>query len=390
MILDAVSNFDTGSVMSALRLFRVARLFRLVRFLKGLNRLFNAFILSLPKLANVGSILFLLIFLFAVLGVDIFAKVRLLGAHNEQANFKSFWRAIITLLRCMTGEAWNDLMHSIRSDKFTFESVAGLPCSTRMDITAQNYDELLDLGYLQETYECGAGWTVMLYFVVYTVVVSIIMINLFVAVIFEGFEDSQKSEERAVLTLCSEVWRKYDPDLKLVIPLHDALAFISEVIFKHDGKRLFREKNNRDQATVDVGYASALRLRVASDDGVHFRSAIIAVLRYAVVLGGQSRDQSRRIAREMDSMEDAEFPHQEYVESKLGGLQKKHDAAVHASVGEVLSFEEKLAALKIQRRFKERVERRRMKDDRRHLRGRKRAAEEANIRWDALRAYAPE
>merc|ERR1719316_1222348 len=109
MILDAVSNFDTGSVMSALRLFRVARLFRLVRFLKGLNRLFNAFILSLPKLANVGSILFLLIFLFAVLGVDIFAKVRLLGAHNEQANFKSFWRAIITLLRCMTGEAWNDL-----------------------------------------------------------------------------------------------------------------------------------------------------------------------------------------------------------------------------------------------------------------------------------------
>ena len=46
---------------------------------------------------------------------------------------------------------------------------------------------------------------------------------------------------------------------------------------------------------------------------MHFRSAIIAVLRYAVVLGGQSRDQSRRIAREMDSMEDAEFPHQEYV-----------------------------------------------------------------------------
>ena len=36
----------------------------------------------------------------------------------------------------------------------------------------------------------------------------------------------------------AEVWRKYDPDLKLVIPLHDALAFISEVIFKHDGKRL--------------------------------------------------------------------------------------------------------------------------------------------------------
>ena len=46
-----------------------------VKFLKGLSRLFNAFLLSLFKLFNVGCILMLLLGLYAVLGVELFAKV---------------------------------------------------------------------------------------------------------------------------------------------------------------------------------------------------------------------------------------------------------------------------------------------------------------------------
>ena len=41
---------------------------------KGLNRLFTALLLSLPKLINVGGILLLFFFLFSILGVQLFAK----------------------------------------------------------------------------------------------------------------------------------------------------------------------------------------------------------------------------------------------------------------------------------------------------------------------------
>merc|ERR1711904_488569 len=99
---------------NAFRIFRIARLFRLVRFLKGLNQLMRAFILSVPKLCNVALIMGLLIYLFAVLGVSLFAKVGYVdGMHNDQANFRTFGGAFSVLVRSMTGEAWNEIMHEL-------------------------------------------------------------------------------------------------------------------------------------------------------------------------------------------------------------------------------------------------------------------------------------
>ena len=59
-------------------MFRVIRLFRLVRFLQGLSQLAGAFLLSIPKLMNVAAILLLCLFLFAILGMNLFCKVLML------------------------------------------------------------------------------------------------------------------------------------------------------------------------------------------------------------------------------------------------------------------------------------------------------------------------
>ena len=45
----------------------------------GLNHLFNAFLTSIPKLLNVAMILLLLLFLFSVLGLHVFAKNSFIG-----------------------------------------------------------------------------------------------------------------------------------------------------------------------------------------------------------------------------------------------------------------------------------------------------------------------
>merc|ERR1719478_1511583 len=115
---------NVSTVTQAVRIFRIARLFRLVRYLKGLNQLFNALLLSIPKLANEAVILTLLLYLYCVTGVELFAVVKSNGlAHDSKANFRSFFHAFMTLVRSMTGEAWNEIMHDLSRDKYYFESL---------------------------------------------------------------------------------------------------------------------------------------------------------------------------------------------------------------------------------------------------------------------------
>ena len=42
-----------------------------------------------------------------------FALLRFHGPVNEYANFRTPGRAVLALLRCFTGEGWNELMHSL-------------------------------------------------------------------------------------------------------------------------------------------------------------------------------------------------------------------------------------------------------------------------------------
>merc|ERR1719421_1093727 len=119
-IISVTSKVQMASAMSAIRAFRIARLFRLVRFLKGLNRMFTALLLSLPKLINVGGILLLFFFLFSVLGVQLFAKTKFHGPHGLHANFRDPLRAFLTLCRSVTGEGWNEMMHALARDDAFF------------------------------------------------------------------------------------------------------------------------------------------------------------------------------------------------------------------------------------------------------------------------------
>lgn len=58
--------------LNLLRIFRVARVFRLIPKAKGLRTLFQTLLVSLPALGNVGSVLFLFFFIFAVMGMNLF------------------------------------------------------------------------------------------------------------------------------------------------------------------------------------------------------------------------------------------------------------------------------------------------------------------------------
>lgn len=77
IILSNATTFSVGPSTTVIRSFRIGRIFRLVKKYKELRQIFNAFVLAIPALANVGGLLFLFLFLYSVLGISIFAKVKL-------------------------------------------------------------------------------------------------------------------------------------------------------------------------------------------------------------------------------------------------------------------------------------------------------------------------
>jgi hypothetical protein len=68
---------------------------------------------SLPALANVGTLMVLFFFIYAVMAMSLFGQVKYSEGGpflSDHANFSNFPLALLTLFRMTTGESWNGIM----------------------------------------------------------------------------------------------------------------------------------------------------------------------------------------------------------------------------------------------------------------------------------------
>lgn len=96
--------------VTALRIIRVARLLRMIKASRGLRHLLKTLYMSLENIMNVGMLLSLIFFTFSVAGMDLFGNVPNGMNITEDANFRSFYKSFLTLVRAATGENWNTIM----------------------------------------------------------------------------------------------------------------------------------------------------------------------------------------------------------------------------------------------------------------------------------------
>jgi len=71
------------------------------------------FFMSLPAMANIGSLLLLIILMYSILAVYLFAEVKLNGSLDNHANFRTLGTSFLTLLRVATGEDWPKIMEAL-------------------------------------------------------------------------------------------------------------------------------------------------------------------------------------------------------------------------------------------------------------------------------------
>lgn len=181
--------FNVSSVkISLFRLFRVLRLAKVVGKGGNLRQLFSTFLKSMKSVPHIACLLALLLYLYAIIGMELFGKIRLDNntAINENTNFQSFLQSVMVLIRVTTLDAWHEIM---------------IACA---DVDSINCQDTSD--------NCGS-YISYFYFASFVFICSYIMTHLFLAVIMDNFvyltHDISTLDNRHIHKYTA-LWSKYD------------------------------------------------------------------------------------------------------------------------------------------------------------------------------------
>uniref|UniRef100_H3AX67 Sodium channel protein n=1 Tax=Latimeria chalumnae TaxID=7897 RepID=H3AX67_LATCH len=198
-ILDSLSA-SLGFSPTILRVFRVVRLgrlLRLVRSLKGIRKLLYTLIVSIPALFNIGLLLTLVMFIYSILGMNLFRNLPRTEIINDFVNFETFANSMLLLFRLTTAAGWNEILQ-----------------------------ELL-VSDIQPSIVC------VIYMSTYIIITFLVIVNMYVAIILENFNEAQEQELAGItdddIDMYYEVWSTYDPYATQFIAYEQLSDFLDEL-----------------------------------------------------------------------------------------------------------------------------------------------------------------
>ncbi|XP_035684363.1 voltage-dependent calcium channel type A subunit alpha-1-like isoform X11 [Branchiostoma floridae] len=252
-----VSNFggdfaDNFISLSFLRLFRAARLIKLLRQGETIRTLLWTFIQSFKALPYVVLLIAMLLFIYAIVGMQVFGNIALddeteIHRHN---NFRTFIQGLMVLFRCATGEAWQEIMLSC---------LPGAECDAQSEDPGPN---------------CGSTFAYF-YFTSFIFLCSFLMLNLFVAVIMDNFDYLTRDTSILGPHHLEEyirVWADFDPGATGRISYTDMFDLL---------KQLNPPLGFGRKCPARVAYKRLIRMNMAVDDNktVHFTTTLFALIR---------------------------------------------------------------------------------------------------------------
>ncbi|NXN96399.1 SCN5A protein, partial [Rhinopomastus cyanomelas] len=190
----AFEHFLPPTLFRVVRLARIGRILRLIRAARGIRTLLFALMMSLPALFNIGLLLFLVMFIYAIFGMANFAYVKKEHGIDDMFNFQTFANSMLCLFQITTSAGWDGLLSPILNTGPPF-------CDPNINGT---------IG------ECGKPAVGIVYFVSYIIISFLIVVNMYIAVILENFnaatEESTEPLGEDDIDIFYEIWEKFDPE----------------------------------------------------------------------------------------------------------------------------------------------------------------------------------
>nr|XP_013816082.1 PREDICTED: sodium channel protein type 2 subunit alpha-like [Apteryx mantelli mantelli] len=190
--------FVSPTLFRVVRLARIGRILRLIKGAKGIRTLLFALMMSLPALFNIGLLLFLVMFIYAIFGMSNFAYVKREAGIDDMFNFETFGNSMICLFQITTSAGWDGLLAPILN--------SGEPdCDPQKAHPGSSVKG-----------DCGNPSVGIFFFVSYIIISFLVVVNMYIAVILENFgvatEESAEPLSEDDFEMFYEVWEKYDPD----------------------------------------------------------------------------------------------------------------------------------------------------------------------------------
>lgn len=202
--------FVSPTLLRVVRVFRVGRVLRLVKSAKGIRTLLFSLAVSMPALFNIGLLLFLVMFIYAIFGMSFFMHVKHTAGLDDMFNFETFGRSMIILFQISTSAGWDGALAGLMNDKVPDCNATSTPDKPNGD--------------------CGSSVMAICYLVTYLVISFLVVINMYIAVILENFsqatEDVQQGITQDDFDMYYEIWEKFDEKATEYIPLEMLSEFV--------------------------------------------------------------------------------------------------------------------------------------------------------------------
>ncbi|KAM3822739.1 sodium channel protein type 5 subunit alpha-like [Vipera latastei] len=206
--------FFSPTLFRVIRLARIGRILRLIRGAKGIRTLLFALMMSLPALFNIGLLLFLVMFIYAIFGMANFAYVKKEYGIDDMFNFETFANSMLCLFQITTSAGWDGLLNPILN-------------------TGPPYCDPSHLNSNGSKGNCGSPAVGILFFVTYIIISFLIVVNMYIAIILENFsvatEESTEPLSEDDFDMFYETWEKFDPEATQFIT-YDVLSSFADAL----------------------------------------------------------------------------------------------------------------------------------------------------------------
>uniref|UniRef100_H2ZPT9 Sodium channel protein n=1 Tax=Ciona savignyi TaxID=51511 RepID=H2ZPT9_CIOSA len=242
--------FVQPTIFRIIRLFRVTRILRLIREAKGIRTLLFALMMSLPALFNIGSLLFLLMFIYAIIGMSQFPYIQKVAGVDSLLNFETFPNAFLVLFQISTSEGWDTFIEPVLRDREPY-------CVEKPEDGSPS--------------NCGNSTIGVIYFVTYVMITFLIVVNMYIAIILENFEVATR-ESAEPLTADDfeqffEVWQRFDDRLTQYVSYDQLKSLLNQLDYP------------LRVAHPNGAFISQAHMKVTLDGNIHCLEVIITLIK---------------------------------------------------------------------------------------------------------------
>ena len=279
-----------------LRMLRVLVIIKILPLVRGLYMMMVAVVWSLPAVFNVYLVVLVFIFIYAIIGMNLFGMVKFQTELNYNANFVSFPIAMLVMFRISTNDGWNYLMQDsmvldncILITRDVNASIFNGTSTSSVFVSAGTYLDSVDNSTLLKAIplaskqeQCSPSPALAaIFYLSFVLIVSYLMVQLFISIIIECIEFYISREGDMLnqdhLSEFMDAWEIIDPYSTGFIPASSISSLIMSLKPPVGSKGL----PHPNLSVQEVIFSTDIPMRTipgSEVQGVHFLEVLHAIM----------------------------------------------------------------------------------------------------------------